>query len=387
MHNGKKMATLAVHAGRHVAREHNAINPSITTSSSFAQEELGGEGGEYFYSRCGNPTRNAYEAALCDLEGGVYATATASGMAAVSLVLEMLPKDANVMAMKGCYGGTSRIFERLRKRTSGLSVTYADLTDLSEVSTLMQRVPFDLLWIETPTNPLLTLVDIPKVASLAASHNILTCLDNTFATAWNQRPLSLGVDIVMLSTSKYIGGHSDLIGGALVTCNDKIAAELDATKTIVGAIASPFDCYLALRGLKTLDLRMERQCSNALKVAEALFGHKKILEVHYPGLPTHPQHDLCKRQMKSGGAVVTIRLNTDMAGTKRFISSRSLFILAESLGGVESMVNHSASMSHGSLTREDCAAMGIHDSTLRLSVGAEDPTDLVADLERALESI
>lgn len=333
MSKSKSIATLVIHAGDQVDRGNNAIFPPITTASSFIQPNLGEEG-EFCYSRCSNPTRYAYETALAELEGGIYATATASGMAATALILELLPKDSHVLVMKGVYGGTYRLFERLRKQTSGTTFSYVDLNDLASVEHHIQENT-GLIWIETPTNPLLELVDIEAVCQVAKSRGIMSCVDNTFASAWNQRPLTLGADIVMLSTSKYIGGHSDLIGGAVITNVQDIADQLDFCKTTVGAIASPFDAYLALRGMKTLDVRMERQCSNALKIAQFLEQHPKVLDVHYPGLESHPQYQLCKKQMRSGGAVVSIRLKGDITAVKTFIAKLSYFVLAESLGALK----------------------------------------------------
>ncbi|ROV61944.1 PLP-dependent transferase [Vibrio ponticus] len=379
-----KIATIAIHGGNQTDKGNNAIFPPIVTASTFVQPNLG-ESGEFFYSRCGNPTRHAYETALAELEGGIYATATASGMAATTLALEILNQDAHVIVMSSVYGGTYRLFESLRKRTSGLTFSYVNLNDLAAVEAAI-TAQTALIWIETPTNPLLELVDIKAVCDLAKTNGITTCVDNTFSTAWNQRPLDLGADMVMLSTSKYIGGHSDVIGGALITNNSELAAQLNAFKTTVGAIASPFDSYLSLRGLKTLDVRMERHCANALKVAQFLETHDKVIEVHYPGLASHPQHELCQRQMKTGGAVVTIRLAGGEAEVRQFIGKLRYFVLAESLGGVESMINHTASMSHGSLPTEEREAMGIYFETLRLSIGIEDADDLIDDLKQALEA-
>lgn len=379
-----KIATIAIHGGNQTDKGNNAIFPPIVTASTFVQPNLG-ESGEFFYSRCGNPTRHAYETALAELEGGIYATATASGMAATTLALEILNQDAHVIVMSSVYGGTYRLFESLRKRTSGLTFSYVNLNDLAAVEAAI-TAQTALIWIETPTNPLLELVDIKAVCDLAKTNGITTCVDNTFSTAWNQRPLALGADMVMLSTSKYIGGHSDVIGGALITNNSELATQLNAFKTTVGAIASPFDSYLSLRGLKTLDVRMERHCANALKVAQFLETHDKVIEVHYPGLASHPQHELCQRQMKTGGAVVTIRLAGGEAEVRQFIGKLRYFVLAESLGGVESMINHTASMSHGSVPKEEREAMGIYFETLRLSIGIEDADDLIDDLKQALEA-
>ncbi|WP_272517106.1 trans-sulfuration enzyme family protein [Providencia sp. PROV194] len=378
----KNIATILIHGGKQQDTVNHAIFPAITTASTFVQQSLT-EHGEYCYSRCSNPTRYAYETLLAEIEGGSYATATASGVAASSLVLNLLPKDSHIIAMKGVYGGTFRLFERVSTINSGHQIDYVDLNNLDEVKTKIKDNT-RLIWIESPTNPLLELVDINAICSLAKEHNILTCVDNTFATAWNQKPLELGADLVMLSASKYIGGYSDLIGGAVITQREDLASRLDFLKTTLGAIASPFDAYLALRGLKTLALRMAAQCSNAAQVAKYLSKHPKVEQVYYPGLPSHPQYELCKKQMRTGGAVVTIKLAGDIEDTKVFLSKVKYFVLAESLGGVESMVNHSATMSHGSMTKEERESIQVFDTTLRLSVGIEDITDLLNDLENAL---
>ncbi|HEJ8621884.1 TPA: aminotransferase class V-fold PLP-dependent enzyme [Klebsiella michiganensis] len=381
----KDIATLAVHAGNQSDPVTNAIFTPIVTASSFIQPNLY-EGGDFCYSRVSNPTRQAYESALAELESGIYATATASGMAATNIVMELLPKDAHIIAMKGVYGGTWRLFEKLKTRTTGATISYIDLNDEQSLMAAIQENTA-LIWIETPTNPLLELVDIAKVCRIAKARAITTCVDNTFASAWNHKPLEMGADMVMLSTSKYIGGHSDLIGGAVITNNETLASKLDFIKTTIGSIASPFDAYLALRGMKTLDLRMARQCGNALRVAEYLENHPAIASVYYPGLPSHPQHALCRQQMRSGGAVVTATLKGDIQSLKRFIGGLHYFVLAESLGGVESMINHSASMSHGSMSKEEREAIGVYDTTLRFSVGIEHIDDLLQDLDSAFAAM
>lgn len=377
----KDIATLVVHAGNQIDPANNAIFTPIVTASSFIQPNLN-EGGDFCYSRVSNPTRKAYESALAELEGGIYATATASGMAATNIVMELLPKDSHIIAMQGVYGGTWRLFDKLKGNTTGATVSYIDLNDEEKLIASIQENT-NLIWIETPTNPLLELVDINKVCSIAKARGILTCVDNTFASAWNHQPLEMGADLVMLSTSKYIGGHSDLIGGAVIAHSELLAARLDFIKTTIGSIASPFDAYLALRGMKTLDVRMQRQCSNAQRIAEYLENHPAVARVYYPGLPSHPQHALCKKQMRSGGAVVTATLKGDLQGLKRFISGLHYFVLAESLGGVESMINHSASMSHAAMSKEEREAIGVYDTTLRFSVGIENVEDLLADLDAA----
>ncbi|EBG0215903.1 aminotransferase class V-fold PLP-dependent enzyme [Salmonella enterica subsp. enterica serovar Louisiana] len=380
--NNNEIATMAIHAGNQADPAYNAIFPPIVTASSFIQPNLNEEG-DFCYSRVSNPTRKAYESALADLEDGIYATATASGMAATNIVMELLPKDSHIISMKGVYGGTWRLFEKLKVTTAGTTISYIDLNDEESLEESI-KANTALIWIESPTNPLLELVDIHKVCQFAKQHNILTCVDNTFASAWNHKPLSMGADIVMLSTSKYIGGHSDLIGGAVITNDEKLASRLDFIKTTIGSVASPFDAYLALRGMKTLDVRLQRQCSNAQYIAEYLEQHPAVARVSYPGLPSHPQYRLCKKQMRTGGAVVTATLKGNLQQLKGFISGLQYFVLAESLGGVESMINHSASMSHASMSEEEREAIGICDTTIRFSVGIENVDDLIEDLERAL---
>lgn len=379
------IATIAVHAGNQRDPANNAIFTPIVTASSFIQPNLN-EGGDFCYSRVSNPTRKAYESALAELEGGIYATATSSGMAATNMVMELLPKDSHIIAMKGVYGGTWRLFDKLKASTAGTTVSYADLNDEQSLLQCI-RQNSKLIWIETPTNPLLELVDIEKVCRIAKKYNLLTCVDNTFASAWNHKPLEMGADLVMLSTSKYISGHSDLIGGAVITNKVQLAESLDFIKTTIGSIASPFDAYLALRGMKTLDVRMQRQCSNAQYIAEYLEGHPAIKNIYYPGLPSHPQHNLCKKQMRSGGAVVTATLKGNIQQLKRFISALQYFVLAESLGGVESMINHSASMSHGAMSKAERETIGIYDTTVRFSIGIESINDLIEDLENAFAAI
>lgn len=395
MRRSEKVTTLAIHGGDQHDPGHGAIFPPITTATSFVQANLGEEG-HFGYSRIGNPTRSAYESALADLERGCFCVATASGMAATALALELLTPGSHVVVMQGVYGGTHRLFEKVRRRSMGLDFTYVDLNDVDKVCANL-RPSTRMIWVESPTNPLLRLVDIANLAKAAKLHasnqgqELLVCVDNTFATAWNQQPLELGADIVMLSTSKYVGGHSDMTGGALITSKPALAERLRFLNGAVGAIASPFESYLALRGMKTLAVRMERQCSNAQQVAEFLEQHPRIAEVHYPGLASHLEHELCRRQMRTGGAVVAVRLRgssnslSDLDCMRRFFARLRYWVLAESLGGVESMINHSATMSHASMSKEQRAQVGIYDTTLRLSVGLEDIDDLIQDLSNALE--
>ncbi|AUY33447.1 aminotransferase class I/II-fold pyridoxal phosphate-dependent enzyme [Pseudomonas soli] len=378
----RNFATRTIHAGEQSSVADNAIFPAIVTSSSFIKRGLD-DNPEYAYSRVSNPTRHAYETCVAALEEGVGAVACASGVSATATVLELLSKDAHVVVMNGVYGGTFRLLEDYRGRTSGLTTTYVDLNDIEAVAAAI-RPETQLIWIESPTNPLLHLVDIKAVCELARERGVMTCIDNTFCSPWNQQPITLGVDLVMHSASKYIGGHSDLTGGVVVAANHELLGRLRKISMAVGAIQGPFDCYLALRGLKTLDVRMERQSANALRVAQFLEQHPQVEQVYYPGLESHPQHELCKRQMHTGGAVVALRIKGDRAAVNRLVEALSIFVLADSLGGVESMINHSWSMSHNSLSPEQKGVMGISENLLRLSIGIEDCRDLIEDLEGAL---
>ncbi len=380
----RNFATRTIHAGEQSSVADNAIFPAIVTSSSFIKRGLD-DNPEYAYSRVSNPTRHAYETCVAALEEGVGAVACASGVSATATVLELLSKDAHVVVMNGVYGGTFRLLEDYRGRTSGLTTTYVDLNDVEAVAAAI-RPDTQLIWIESPTNPLLHLVDIKAVCDLARARGVMTCIDNTFCSPWNQQPITLGVDLVMHSASKYIGGHSDLTGGVVVAANHELLGRLRKISMAVGAIQGPFDCYLALRGLKTLDVRMERQSANALRVAQFLEQHPQVEQVYYPGLESHPQHELSKRQMRTGGAVVALRIKGDRAAVNRLVEALSIFVLADSLGGVESMINHSWSMSHNSLSPEQKGVMGIGENLVRLSIGIEDYRDLIEDLDAALKA-
>ncbi|WP_153774401.1 PLP-dependent aspartate aminotransferase family protein [Pseudomonas sp. MNR3A] len=380
----RNFATRTIHAGEQSSVADNAIFPAIVTSSSFIKRGLD-DNPEYAYSRVSNPTRHAYETCVAALEEGVGAVACASGVSATATVLELLPKDAHVVVMNGVYGGTFRLMEDYRAHTSGLTTTYVDLNDLDAVAAAI-RPNTKMIWLESPTNPLLHLVDIKLLCDLARERGILTCIDNTFCSPWNQQPINLGVDLVMHSASKYIGGHSDLTGGVVVAGNHELLARLRKISMAVGAIQGPFDCYLALRGLKTLDVRMERQSANALRVAQYLEQHPQVEQVFYPGLASHPQHALCQRQMRTGGAVVALRVKGDRAAVNRLVEALSIFVLADSLGGVESMINHSWTMSHNSLSPQQKGVMGISENLVRLSMGIEDYRDLIDDLEAGLQA-
>lgn len=390
-------ATRAIHAGQAPDPSTGAIMPPIYTTSTYVQQSPGVHKG-YDYARSHNPTRFAFERCVADLEGGAAGFAFASGMAAISTVLETIEAGSHIIAGDDLYGGTFRLFERVRRQSAGLRVTYVDMSNpanLAKAITPQTR----MLWVETPSNPLLKLADLAALAEFARQHELISVADNTFASPWIQRPLEHGFDVVVHSTTKYLNGHSDLVGGMVVVGADKrqapLVERLRFLQNAVGGIAGPFDSFLALRGVKTLALRMQRHCENALELARWLEAQPQVAAVHYPGLPSHPQHDLARRQMtgpdpgttSSFGGMVTIKLKSDLAGARRFLEHCTLFALAESLGGVESLIEHPALMTHASIPAEQRAALGIDDALIRLSVGIEDAADLRADLLTALSAI
>jgi cystathionine gamma-lyase len=381
--NRHGMATRGIHAGQSPDPTTGAIMPPIYATSTYVQSSPGVHKG-YEYARTHNPTRMAYERCIADLESGTRAFAFASGLAAEATVLDLIEHGSHIVASGDLYGGTYRLFTRVRARSAGLATTYADLRDRSALEAAI-RPETKLIWVETPTNPLLHLVDLAMVAAVARAHGIVAVADNTFASPCVQRPLELGFHLVLHSATKYLNGHSDMVGGVVVVGEDaELAERLAFLQNAVGAVPGPFDCFLALRGLKTLALRMERHCANALAIAEHLSRHKRVRRVHYPGLPSHPQHALALRQMTGFGGMVTIDLEGGLAEARRFLERVELFALAESLGGVESLIEHPAIMTHASLPPERRAALGINDSLVRLSVGIEDAADLIADLDQAL---
>jgi cystathionine gamma-lyase len=326
----------------------------------------------------------AYERCVADLESGTAAFAFASGLAGTATVLDLFDSGAHVLCMDDLYGGTYRLFERVRKRSAGLSFGFVDFSDIAKVEAAI-RPETRLFWIESPTNPLLKLVDLEAVGALAKRHGIVAVADNTFASPWVQRPLEHGFDMVMHSATKYLNGHSDIVGGVVVVGDrPELRERMTFLQNAVGAVAGPFDSFLALRGLKTLALRMERHCSNAAAVATWLEKHPKVARVYYPGLKSHPQHALAKRQMHGFGGMVTAILKGTLADARRFLERCQIFALAESLGGVESLIEHPAIMTHASVPPEKRAALGIGDGLVRLSVGVEDEADLIADLQQAL---
>jgi cystathionine gamma-lyase len=379
------LGTLAIHAGQAPDPSTGAVMPPIYATSTYAQSSPGVHQG-FEYSRTHNPTRFAYERCVAGLEGGSRGFAFASGLAATSTLLELLDSGDHVVAMDDLYGGSYRLFERVRRRSAGLDFSFVDLTDAAAFEAAI-TAKTRLVWIETPTNPLLKIVDIAAIAAIARKHGVLVAVDNTFASPILQRPLELGADIVMHSATKYLNGHSDMVGGMLVVGdNAELGEQLAFLQNSVGAVQGPFDSFLALRGLKTLHLRMQAHCGNAQALAEWLQTHPGVGGVIYPGLASHPYHALAKRQMDGFGGMLSIRLKGGFEAAQRFCERTALFTLAESLGGVESLVNHPAVMTHASVPVERRSALGIGDDLVRLSVGIEDIADLRADLQSALGS-
>ncbi len=382
-------ATRAIHAGQEPDPSTGAIMTPIYATSTYVQTSPGVHKG-YDYARTGNPTRAALEACVADLESGARGLAFASGLAGMATVLDALDAGAHIVASDDLYGGTYRLFENVRKRSANLSTSFVDMADTARVHAAI-RPETKMIWVETPSNPLLKLIDLAAVAKIARQHDLIAVADNTFASPWIQRPLELGFDVVVHSATKYLNGHSDIIGGVVVIGGEALLAALAERlaylQNAIGGISGPFDSFLALRGLKTLALRMERHCANALELAHWLRSQPEVTRVHYPGLPSHPQYELARRQMRAFGGMVTIALKTDLAGTKRFLERCRLFALAESLGGVESLIEHPALMTHGSIPEPQRDALGIGDSLVRLSVGIEDVDDLRRDLREALDAI
>ena len=380
------LATRVIHAGQQPDPSTGAIMTPIYATSTYVQESPGKHKG-YDYARSINPTRLAYERCVADLESGTRGWAFASGLAAMATALDALDSGSHIVVSDDLYGGTFRLFEKVRRRSANLDFTFVDLTDASRLEKSI-KPNTRMVWIETPSNPLLKLIDIEAIAKIARERKILSVSDNTFASPWLQRPIESGFDMVIHSATKYLNGHSDMVGGVIVVGENKeLADRIAFLQNAVGAIAGPFDSFLALRGLKTLALRMERHCANALEIARWLEEQPKIASVSYPGLKSHPQHDLARQQMRGFGGMVTIVLKTDLAGTRRFLENTHLFSLAESLGGVESLINHPAIMTHGSIPPEQRAELGITDSLVRLSVGVESVRDLIDDLEAALAAV
>ena len=380
-----KFATRTIHAGQSPDPTTGAIMTPIYASSTFVQDSPGVHKG-YEYARTGNPTRKAYEMCMANLEGGKSAFAFASGLAAADTVLSLLNSGDEVLAMDDLYGGSRRLFENVRKRTSNLKFNFGDLSDSSNIEKLLTNKT-KMIWVETPTNPTLKIVDLEYISKVAKKHNIITVADNTFCSPYIQRPIELGFDIVVHSATKFLNGHSDMVGGIVVCSKEEQAEEIAYLQNAVGAVQGPFDAFFALRGLKTLSLRMERHCSNALEIAEFLSQNSIISKVYYPGLKNHDGYEVAKNQMNGFGGIVTCVLSGGLGKAKRFLETCQIFQLAESLGGVESLIEHPAIMTHASVPQKVRKDLGIEDGLIRLSVGVEHIDDLINDLERAILAV
>ena len=382
--NRLAFATRTIHGGQFPDPTTGAVMVPIYATSTYVQSSPGEHKG-FEYSRSHNPTRFAFERCIADLESGAAGFAFASGLAAASTILEILDSGAHVIASDDLYGGSFRLFDKVRKRSAGLTFSFVDMGDLAAIEAAITPAT-KMIWVETPTNPMLRLADLSGIAALAKKHGLITVADNTFASPFVQRPLELGFDIVMHSATKYLNGHSDVVAGvAVVGDNAEIAEKLKFLQNAVGAVLGPFDSFLALRGVKTLALRMQRACDSALAIARWLSTRKDVERVIYPGLPSHPQHELAKRQMLGGfGGIISVELKGDVNTARRMLERTRLFTLAESLGGVESLIEHPAIMTHASIPAETRARIGISDGLIRLSVGVENVDDLIADLEWAL---
>ena len=382
-------ATRVIHGGQSPDPSTGAIMPPIYATSTYVQQSPGVHKG-LDYGRSHNPTRWAWERNIADLENGAQAFAFASGLAAIATVLELADAGAHIIAGDDMYGGTYRLFERVRKRSAGHMFSYVDLTNPENLLAAI-RPETRMVWVETPTNPMLKLADLQAIARLCRQRGIIAIADNTFASPRVQRPLEFGFDIVVHSATKYLNGHSDIIGGVAIVGSEPHQMEwreqLAFLQNAVGAIAGPFDSFLALRGVKTLALRMERHCESALELAQWLETQPKVRRVYYPGLASHSQHQLACRQMAGFGGIISIDLDTDLDGARRFLERCEIFSLAESLGGVESLIEHPAIMTHATIPSAQRVALGISDTLIRLSVGIEDVDDLRADLKNALDGI
>jgi cystathionine gamma-lyase len=376
------LGTRAIHAGQHPDPSTGAIMTPIYATSTYVQQSPGKHKG-YEYSRTQNPTRMAYERCVADLEGGIAGFAFASGLAAAATTLDLLDSGSHVIAMDDLYGGTYRLFEKVRRRSAGLDFSFVDLNDIAAMKAAL-KPNTRMIWAETPTNPMLKLVDLAKVAAFARKHGLILVVDNTFCSPMIQRPLEFGADMVLHSATKYLNGHSDMVGGIVVAAGKALTEQMGFLQNSVGAVAGPFDAFLAMRGLKTLHLRMQAHCAGAMVLAPWLEKHPAVARVIYPGLKSHPQHALAKRQMDGFGGIITIEVKGGLKKARRMLERCELFALAESLGGVESLIEHPAIMTHASVPAANRKRLGISDGLIRLSVGVEDVADLQAELSRAL---
>ena len=379
-----KFATKSIHSGQEADKQTGSVIVPIYQTSTYLQKELG-KPQEYEYSRTGNPTRTALENSLASLENGTGGLAFGSGMAAISSIVTLLDPGDHVIVCDDVYGGTYRLFEQILRKY-GLSFSYVDATDISNVSKEITDKT-KMVWLESPTNPLMKLIDIASISELCSKKEIISVVDSTFTTPYIQTPLDLGATIVVHSTTKYLGGHSDVIGGALVTSDDDIFSKLKFIQNAIGAIPGPFDSWLILRGIKTLSIRMERHSYNAKIIAEYLQDNSKVSSVKYPGLSDHPQYDLALKQMNDFGGMISFELKGGLKQAKKFLETVEIFTLAESLGGVESLIEHPAIMTHASIPPKVRLKQGISDNLIRLSVGIEDVNDLIDDLDQAFNSI
>ncbi len=376
--------TLAIHAGQSPDPQTGAVMVPIYQTSTYAQESPGKHSG-YEYSRTDNPTRTAYQDCVAQLENGKYALAFASGLATSDAILRTLKPGDHVICSDDVYGGTFRLFDKVLSPL-GIQFTFMDLSNLDQVRAQI-RAQTKLLWIETPTNPMLKIFDIRALTDLAKKSGVFTIVDNTFMSSYFQKPLDLGADCVVHSVTKYMNGHSDVVGGVLVTRNLEFYQKVKFLQNAIGAVPAPFDCFLVMRGLKTLHVRMKQHEQNALKIAQFLADHPKVDRVIYPGLPSHPQHELAKKQMSGFGGMISFFIKGELKDARKVLETVQIFTLAESLGGVESLIEHPAIMTHASIPPENRKALGIHDQLIRLSVGIEDVQDLIDDLSHALASI
>ena len=385
--NTQGFATKAIHSGQEPDPATGAIIGPIYTSSTYVQESPGEHKG-YDYSRTSNPTRKALEICMTDLEEGGQGFAFSSGMAATATVLELLDTGDHIISMDDLYGGTYRLFENVRKRSSGLEFSYSNLSSLDGLESLL-KPNSRMIWVESPSNPLLKIVDLEKVSAFAKKHNLISVCDNTFCSSYVQKPLNLGFDVVLHSATKYLNGHSDVIGGLVVSSQERedLAEQLAFLSNSIGSIMSPFDSFLVLRSLKTLAVRMEKHCENAFEVASFLEEHEAIEKIYYPGLPNHPNHEIAKKQMNGFGGMITVVLKGGLKTATTFLERTKIFALAESLGGVESLIEHPAIMTHASVPAEVRKELGIEDGLVRLSVGIESVEDLLEDLNQALSGV
>ena len=378
------LGTKAIHAGQTPDPSTGAIMTPIYATSTYVQQSPGKHKG-YEYSRTHNPTRGAYERCIAALESGTHGFAFASGLAAAATMLELLDSGSHVVVMDDVYGGTYRLFERVRRRSAGLDFSFVDLSQPGAFEAAI-KPNTKMVWVETPTNPMLKLVDLTEIARIAKARGLISVVDNTFASPILQRPLELGCDVVLHSATKYLNGHSDIVGGILVSGTAQMGEQLGFLQNALGAIQGPFDSFLALRGLKTLHLRVQRASENASEIAHLLEQHSAVEKVIYPGLASHPQHALAKRQMSAFGGIISVVVKGGVTAATRMLERCELFALAESLGGVESLIEHPAIMTHASIPPEKRAELGISDGLIRLSVGVEDVADLLAELNYALAS-